>query len=125
MRRQHQGDVLVDRPPRKEAGLLEDVAHSRRPPVGTEGELNLACKIAVEPGHDVEKRRLAAARWAHEGHELAGGHFEREAGKRHVRVRAARTRIPLLADFRRQGWGHWRHAEARRSSGWRIIHSIS
>src|SRR6185437_2502112 len=99
MRRQHQRDVLVNRPPRQQSGLLEDVAHPSRPAIRVRAELYLTGKVAVETGHYLEKRRLPATRRADEGYELARRDLQGQAGQCDVGLRATRARVPLLADI--------------------------
>ena len=79
-------DVLQSRQDGQEVEGLEDETHA---PAAQAGALlvahlgkvlafqdDLAASDVIEAGETVEKRRLAAARWTHDGDHLAAAHFE-------------------------------------------------
>ena len=70
--------VLGDRPPREQRVALEhDAAIGPRSDDEGAVDPHLAGRRLVEPGDDVEQRRLAAARGAEQAHELAVGDLHR------------------------------------------------
>ena len=70
-------------------------ASARAPTTGEPlaGERDLAGVGTIEPAEQVQQRRLAAARAAEHGHDLAGGHVQRRRRRAHA---AGRARSPTV-----------------------------
>ena len=89
---EREDDVLLGREHGEEVEELEDEADVLAPELGQLGvpelrdggavDLDLALGRAVEAGEDVHERRLAGARRAHDGGELAALDVERDAAQR-------------------------------------------
>ena len=85
-------DVLLRREHRQQVELLEDEADVPAAQLGQvlvghlgdvlAADLHAAVGRAVEPGEQVHERRLAGARRAHDGRELADGDLEGDAAQR-------------------------------------------
>jgi len=94
--REAEGDILADREPGEERRLLEDqAAVGGRALDRIAEETDLARGRRLEPGDQVEQRRLAAARGAEQHHELARGDVEVDSRER--LMRALRPGRPDLA----------------------------
>ena len=85
--------VLLDRPPRQQARLLEGDADARFP----FGQRETSVEVALEPGEDTQARRLAAARRPDQAGELAVGHGKAQPLDRQ-QGRAAGGRIGFRGD---------------------------
>ena len=88
---QGQLHVAARREPRQQRGLLE---HERRP---RRAQVDLAGGRFLQPGDEVEQRRLAAARRAEQADELAGAHGELDVAQRGHGVRAGAEGLADLA----------------------------
>lgn len=113
---QHEAQIVLDRAPGQQAGLLENVADA-----GPLRHLDAALETAIETGHDVEQRGLAAAGGTGEDHRFARSQGEVQAAENLSRARRTQSREALFDD----GDGQRRHCVSRRSSGWRRPHSMA
>ncbi len=81
LRAQRKCDVVAYRIVRVEAVALEHHRHAagaRRDVVDdVAADQKIAARLLLEPADDAQERRLAAARWAEQHHELAVRHRER------------------------------------------------
>ena len=73
---QGEGDVVCDRAPRQQRGVLEDEGEAERV---VSLHAQLAARGLIEAGHEAEEGGFAAAGRADDGDELAAANFQIEA----------------------------------------------
>ena len=94
--RRHEIDILLDRPPRQKAGLLEHNADPR-----AFRNIDRSDEAVVEAGDDAQQRGLAAARRAHQHRHALGLNLEHEvADGGDERAVRPDMRLLLDADFK-------------------------
>src|SRR6184192_1008092 len=107
-------DIALDRPPRKERRVLEDVADAARAHVGR------STRRRFEARRDAQQRRLAAAARAHDRDEFAAVHGEVDAAERRRSVGEDEVDVAEVQQGRangRLGRGRGGHGNSLQEAG--------